>query len=136
MQAAKAVFADLLEPSERQYRNPNPTRLMRRIEWGQGFCPAAGLPAGLFISDVVLTHGYFLLEGEKEPAIMRLYPPLGLLYISACLRCAGFSVEVFDSTLESREPLFDRLRRCSGILGIYKASGARYQFAPLLQTCR
>jgi hypothetical protein len=35
------------------------------------------------MSDLLLTHGYFLLEDEKEIEIMRPYPPLGLLYVSA-----------------------------------------------------
>ena len=76
---------------------------------------AASRPA----PDVLLTHGYFLLEDEKEAAIMRPYAPLGLLYVSAYLRRAGLSVEVFDSTFASRESLFERLRQESGVLGIY-----------------
>lgn len=70
-------------------------------------------------TDVVLTHGYFLLEDEKEAAIMRPYPPLGILYISAYLRRAGFNVEVFDSTFASRDLLFARLGQDAGVLGIY-----------------
>ena len=49
-------------------------------------------------ADVLLTHGYFLAEDEKERQIMKPYPPLGLLYLSAYLKRAGFAVEVFDST--------------------------------------
>lgn len=71
------------------------------------------------MSDVVLTHGYFLFEDEKELAVMRPYPPLGLLYLSAYLKRAGFSVEVFDSTFSTRESLFERLQNGSGVLGIY-----------------
>ena len=33
--------------------------------------------------DILLTHGYFLGEDEKEQQIMKPYAPLGLLYISA-----------------------------------------------------
>ena len=39
--------------------------------------------------DVLLTHGYFLSEDEKELEIMKPYPPLGLLYISAYLQRAA-----------------------------------------------
>ena len=46
------------------------------------------------MSDILLTHGYFLYEDEKELEIMKPYPTLGLLYISAYLRRAGF-VEFF-----------------------------------------
>jgi anaerobic magnesium-protoporphyrin IX monomethyl ester cyclase len=31
------------------------------------------------MSDILLTHGYFLLEDEKEKQIMRPYATLGLL---------------------------------------------------------
>ncbi len=51
------------------------------------------------MADLLLTHGYFLCEDEKEVEIMKPYAPLGLLYLSAFLRRSGFEVEVFDSTL-------------------------------------
>jgi anaerobic magnesium-protoporphyrin IX monomethyl ester cyclase len=71
------------------------------------------------MSDVLLTHGYFLFEDEKEIQIMRPYPTLGLLYISAYLRREGVDVEVFDSTFAQRQQLFDRLARGRGVIGIY-----------------
>jgi anaerobic magnesium-protoporphyrin IX monomethyl ester cyclase len=66
-----------------------------------------------------LTHGYFLFEDEKELQIMRPYPTLGLLYLSAYLRRVGFDVEIFDSTFAQREQLFERLAAGPGVLGIY-----------------
>lgn len=71
------------------------------------------------MSDLLLTHGYFLFEDEKEMQIMRPYPTLGLLYVSAWLRRAGFDVEIFDSTFLSRRELFERLARGPGVIGIY-----------------
>ncbi len=72
------------------------------------------------MADILLTHGYFLWEDEKEQQIMRPYPPLGLLYVAAYLKRAGFEVELFDSTLGSREELFARLAGGrSGVLGVY-----------------
>ena len=71
------------------------------------------------MSDLVLTHGYFLFEDEKEVQIMRPYPTLGLLYISAFLRRAGFDVEIFDSTFAERRQLFDQLAQGRGTIGIY-----------------
>jgi radical SAM superfamily enzyme YgiQ (UPF0313 family) len=71
------------------------------------------------MSDILLTHGYFLFEDEKEIQIMRPYPPLGLLYISAFLRREGFDVEVFDSTFAQRHELFDRLAKGGGVIGLY-----------------
>jgi radical SAM superfamily enzyme YgiQ (UPF0313 family) len=72
------------------------------------------------MSDLLLTHGYFLFEDEKERQIMKPYPTLGLLYISAYLRKLGFDVEVFDTTFASTDELFARLSsKASGVLGIY-----------------
>lgn len=53
------------------------------------------------MADVVLTHGYFLEDDEKEQRIMRPYPPLGLLYVAAWLRKHGQDVAVFDTTFSS-----------------------------------
>jgi anaerobic magnesium-protoporphyrin IX monomethyl ester cyclase len=71
------------------------------------------------MSDLLLTHGYFLFEDEKELQIMRPYPTLGLLYLSAYLRRAGFDVEMFDSTFSVRPQLLERLAAERGVLGIY-----------------
>ena len=71
------------------------------------------------MADLLLTHGYFLFEDEKELQIMRPYPTLGLLYLSAYLRRAGFAVDIFDSTFAERGKLFERLAAERGVLGIY-----------------
>src|SRR5512134_1507258 len=69
--------------------------------------------------DILLTHGYFLAEDEKERQIMKPYPPLGLLYLSAFLKTQGYSVEIFDSTFGERSLLLERFARESGTVGIY-----------------
>src|SRR5579859_3038757 len=70
--------------------------------------------------DILLTHGYFLYEDEKERQIMKPYPPLGLLYLSAYLKRAGFDVALHDSTLGSRDDLFALLAaQPGGVLGLY-----------------
>ncbi len=69
--------------------------------------------------DLLLTHGYFLSEDEKEREIMKPYPTLGLLYISSYLRRWGFDVELFDTTFATREDLVRRLAEGSGVLGLY-----------------
>lgn len=72
------------------------------------------------MADVLLTHGYFLFEDEKELQIMKPYPTLGLLYISSYLRRAGFDVEMFDTTFAVRDQLFARLAATpGGVLGLY-----------------
>lgn len=72
------------------------------------------------MTDILLAHGYFLYEDEKERRIMKPYPPLGLLYLSAYLKRAGFDVALYDSTLGSRADLFARLaEQPGGVLGLY-----------------
>lgn len=71
------------------------------------------------MSDVLLTHAYFLGEDEKEQKINRPYPTLGLLYVSAYLRRSGFGVEIFDTTFETFEDLCRRLEAGGSVLGIY-----------------
>ena len=70
--------------------------------------------------DLLLTHGYFVYEDPKELQIMKLYAPLGILYLCSHLRKKGFDVEVFDTTFSSRELLFQHLRaEKPSVLGIY-----------------
>ena len=72
------------------------------------------------MSDLLLTHAYFLADDEKEQAVMKPYPTLGLLYISAYLRRAGFEVDIFDTTFASRTELAARLAaEPGGVIGIY-----------------
>ncbi len=58
---------------------------------------------------VLLSHGYFLADDSKEQAIMKPYPPLGLLYISAWLDVHGVENEVFDTTFSTKETFENRL---------------------------
>jgi anaerobic magnesium-protoporphyrin IX monomethyl ester cyclase len=72
------------------------------------------------MSDILLTHGYFLAEDEKERQIMKPYPPLGLLYLSAYLKARGHAVELYDSTFGDRLELLHKLQRSPhGLVGIY-----------------
>lgn len=72
------------------------------------------------MADLLLTHGYFLCEDEKERQIMKPYPPLGLLSLSAYLKTLGYSVEVHDSTFGTKAGLLRRLQGSpGGVLGIY-----------------
>jgi anaerobic magnesium-protoporphyrin IX monomethyl ester cyclase len=69
---------------------------------------------------LLLTHGFFLSEDPKEQQVMRPYPPLGILYLSAYLRARGFDVDIYDSTFGSKQELFDMLDRGpKGWLGVY-----------------
>ena len=68
---------------------------------------------------MLLCHSYFLEEDEKEQAVMKPYPPLGLLYLSAYLKRSGIPVEVFDTTFSNRTELLARLDRDPSVIGIY-----------------
>lgn len=69
---------------------------------------------------ILLTHGYFIGEDEKEQAIMRPYVPLGILYISAWLEKHGYDNRVFDSTFSSFEKLCNiLLDDRPDVVGIY-----------------
>ncbi len=69
---------------------------------------------------IMLTHGYFLEEDEKEQAIMRPYIPLGILYISAYLEQQGYDNRIFDSTFSSFDKLCHALVEDKpDVVGIY-----------------
>src|SRR5262245_20774557 len=70
--------------------------------------------------DLLLTHGYFLYDDPHELAVMKPYPPLGLLYVSSHLKAKGLSVSVFDSTFASLPTLQEQLQReRPPVVGIY-----------------
>ncbi len=69
---------------------------------------------------ILLAHGYFLEEDEREKLIMKPYVPLGILYISAYLEKFGFENFIFDSTFSS----FGKFKVClkselPDVIGIY-----------------
>jgi radical SAM superfamily enzyme YgiQ (UPF0313 family) len=61
--------------------------------------------------DILLSHGSFLDLDPVEQRLMRPYPPLGLLYLSAYLKAKGRAVSVFDSTFSTPERLIETLRQ-------------------------
>jgi radical SAM superfamily enzyme YgiQ (UPF0313 family) len=69
---------------------------------------------------IVLTHGYFLEEDEKEKLIMKPYPPLGILCVSAYLEEHNYPNEVFDTTFSTFGKLCAYLEKEKPqLLGIY-----------------
>lgn len=76
---------------------------------------------GLFlIVDILLTHGYFIAEDAHEQAIMKPYPPLGILYISAHLKQCGFDVGVHDNTFDTWHGFVARVEKeAPSVVGIY-----------------
>ena len=89
------------------------------------------------MTDLLLTHGYFLYEDPKELQILKPYVPLGLLYICAYLRGKGFSVEVFDSTFSSMDQLKRHLEsETPSVLGIYANLMTRKKVVEILEHAR
>lgn len=69
---------------------------------------------------VLLTHAYYLSADPREQAIMRPYPPLGILSIAAYLEERGVDVSVFDTTFSTPESFQTHLRETRPeVIGIY-----------------
>jgi radical SAM superfamily enzyme YgiQ (UPF0313 family) len=87
--------------------------------------------------DLLLTHGYFLMEDPKERAIMKPYAPLGILYLCSHLRNKGFDVDVFDTTFSTRNDLFHLLQtEKPSVLGIYANLMTRSNVTAILATAK
>ncbi len=70
--------------------------------------------------DVLLTHAYFLYEDPHELAVMKPYPPLGLLYVNSHLKAHGVASQIFDTTFARFDALETYLRtERPPIVGIY-----------------
>ena len=70
--------------------------------------------------DVLLTHAYFLYEDPHELAVMKPYPPLGLLYVNSHLKAHGVDAHIFDTTFARFDELHAYLQREKPpIVGIY-----------------
>lgn len=78
--------------------------------------------------DVLLINPYVLTRHAGRRASHRPYPPLGLMYLGAVLREAGFSVEVYDGTFaEHPDDILEKLASGSGakIAGIFAMNSFR-----------
>src|SRR5881398_580212 len=72
------------------------------------------------MTDILLGHAYFLKYDVIERRVMKPYPPLGILYLSAYLKRAGFGVEVFDATFRDFTDFENTVRRLRPrIVGLY-----------------
>ncbi|MBF04132.1 MAG: B12-binding domain-containing radical SAM protein [Flavobacterium sp.] len=60
---------------------------------------------------ILFTHAYYLSDDPKELKIMKPYPPLGLLYVSAYLKSKNLDNLVFDTTFTSQEEQLQYLLR-------------------------
>lgn len=88
-------------------------------------------------ADILLTHGYYLLEDAHERKYMKPYPPLGLLYLTAYLRESGFEAPVMDATFATREQVYQRLAaREAPVLGVYTNLITRSNVLDIVQRAR
>lgn len=87
--------------------------------------------------DILLAHGYFLYEDPHELKVMKPYPPLGILYISAYLKKQGFDVGVFDSTFSSMEK-FKALvaKERPSVVGIYTNMMTKRNVLVMAKICK
>jgi anaerobic magnesium-protoporphyrin IX monomethyl ester cyclase len=87
--------------------------------------------------DILLSHGYFLDLDPVEKRVMRPYPPLGLLYLSAYLKKRGREVRVFDSTFSNPERLLETIRETRpAFLGLYANLMTRPRVVGLIAAAR
>jgi radical SAM superfamily enzyme YgiQ (UPF0313 family) len=87
--------------------------------------------------DLLLAHGYFLLEDPKERVIMKPYAPLGILYLCSHLRAKGFAVDVFDTTFSSKADLIKFLQtETPSVLGLYANLMTRSNIIEILTAAR
>ena len=83
---------------------------------------------------ILLTHGYYISDDPKEQKIMKPYPPLGLLYVSAYLNSREIDNHVFDSTFYSREEqLAFVLRKQPEVIAIYTNLMTKIEVVKLIQ---
>lgn len=87
--------------------------------------------------DVLLTHGYCLYEDPQELKVMKPYPPLGILYISAHLKSRGFDVSVYDMTFAGIDDFGEHVAsERPPVVGIYSNLMTRPRIVKMIQRCR
>jgi len=90
-----------------------------------------------FIMDILLTHGYFLHEDPKEQAVMKPYPPLGILYISAYLKQKKIAVEIFDSTFAEKSDFVNLLMtKKPKLVGIYSNLMTKFNVLEMIRQAK
>jgi anaerobic magnesium-protoporphyrin IX monomethyl ester cyclase len=86
--------------------------------------------------DILLTHGYSLYSDPHELQVMRPYPPLGILSLSAYLKQHGFAVDVFDTTFQGIDALKAHIQQQHPpIVGIYTNLMTRTNILAITRFC-
>jgi anaerobic magnesium-protoporphyrin IX monomethyl ester cyclase len=87
--------------------------------------------------DLLLAHGYFLAEDAHERRVMKPYPTLGLLYISAYLKGQGYAVGVFDATFQTLADFEAQLRaERPRVVGLYTNLMTKFNVLKMISACR
>jgi radical SAM superfamily enzyme YgiQ (UPF0313 family) len=83
---------------------------------------------------LVLTHGYFLADDPIEQKIMRPYPPLGILSISAWLEQEHIPHKVIDTTFITQDDFCAEIQRIKPhIIAFYATLMTRQPILQLIQ---
>lgn len=87
--------------------------------------------------DLLLAHAYRLREDPVEAKVMRPYPPLGLLYISAYLKRQGIDVAVYDATFAEASAFAPYLQaHRPRVVGIYVTMVTRRNALQMVKEAR
>jgi radical SAM superfamily enzyme YgiQ (UPF0313 family) len=87
--------------------------------------------------DLLLTHGYFLYEDRHELHVMKPYPPLGILYLSAYLKRAGYDIGVLDTTFKTRADFQAILKgERPPVVGIYCNLMTKFNVLEMIRTAK
>lgn len=87
--------------------------------------------------DILLAHGYFLYQDAHELKVMKPYPPLGILSISAYLKRQGFDIGVFDATFSSLEAFAEQLAlHKPSVVGLYVNMMTKRNILKMMQLAR
>ena len=87
--------------------------------------------------DLLLAHAYYLSEDPHERVVMKPYPPLGLLYLSAHLKAKGFAVDVCDGTFSGRDELHALITRARPpVVGLYATLMTRRSVLEAIRVCK
>jgi anaerobic magnesium-protoporphyrin IX monomethyl ester cyclase len=87
--------------------------------------------------DILLTHGYFIAEDEHEKRIMKPYPPLGILSLSAYLKTRGYDVAVYDTTFSTKQDFYAYLNQMRPrIVGIYTNMMTKFNVLDMIRACK
>jgi len=87
--------------------------------------------------DILLTHGYFIAEDAHEQKVMKPYPTLGILYISAYLKSVGFDVALFDSTFQDLSAFHEYVQeRRPPVVGLYVNLMTKFNALKMISICQ